>query len=165
MTVRFDRALNQVIRNAQGGVMSGATFSVDPNPRSHSSFSGRIKDGILTIDPGPFAMLGDSPMIQIVRFSHAQLRLQISTDGSVSGIIGGYQPWMDVYFNGAVNKEHDVQGDLPGIYYALKRLADAEPDPATGQMTAISAAYWIKAIPAYHTDGNGKLITQVASAR
>ena len=38
-----------------------------------------------------------------------------------------------------------LAGDVnaPGLYYTLKRLADAYPDPKTGENTAISAAFEI----------------------
>ena len=38
--------------------------------------------------------------------------------------------------------------EVPALYYALKRNADAYPDPVTGQNMYISAAYSVDAIPA-----------------
>ena len=45
--------------------------------------------------------------------------------------------------------ETSVSHDVPGIWYALKRMADAYPDPKTGENTAISTAYRIDAVPAF----------------
>ena len=49
VTVTFDRSLNVLLRDTHGGVLSGATFAIDPDPRSHSVFAGTIKDGIRSI--------------------------------------------------------------------------------------------------------------------
>ena len=49
--------------------------------------------------------------------------------------------------------------DLIGVFYDMKRFADAEPDPITGENTAISAAYFIEAVPAFHVDENGMLLS------
>jgi hypothetical protein len=149
VTVTFDRALNHLIRDVNGKAMRGVTFTIDPSPRSHSVFRGHLRNGELTIDPGPFSMTGDPPVQQIVRFSHTQLRLKFSSDGSAKGLIGGYQPWLDFYYWAAIAGETDSQMNLPGLYYSLRRLADAEPDPKTGLNTAISAAYWIEVVPAF----------------
>ena len=45
--------------------------------------------------------------------------------------------------------------DLIGVFYDLKRFADAAPDPLTGENTAISAAHFIEAVPAFHVNENG----------
>jgi hypothetical protein len=54
--------------------------------------------------------------------------------------------------------------DLIGIFYDLKRFADAAPDPATGENTAISSAYFIEAVPAFHVDGEGSLLAESVGA-
>ena len=43
-----------------------------------------------------------------------------------------------------------MQGiDVPGLYWALRRLADADPDPVTGQNRRISVAWQFTAVPAF----------------
>ena len=46
---------------------------------------------------------------------------------------------------------HQSYGQLssPSLYKAMRRLADGYPDPATGQMTAISSALSVKFVQAY----------------
>ena len=39
--------------------------------------------------------------------------------------------------------------NLPALYYALKRNADFDPDPQTGQNRQISSAYQIEAVRAF----------------
>ncbi|MEE2636863.1 MAG: hypothetical protein VYE68_06480 [Acidobacteriota bacterium] len=158
VTVTFDRSLNVLLRDAHGGVLSGATFVLDLDPRSHNVFAGTIKDRILTIEPGDFYMQGESQFYAVLRFAQAQLRLTMESEGSLTGFIGGYQPWSDYYHYLAIRGENDGQVDLPGVYYAMKRLADGVPDPATGENTAISAAYWLEAVPAFHTTVSGELV-------
>jgi hypothetical protein len=67
-------------------------------------------------------------------------------------MLGGYQPWLPVYWSHAKVGYIDERGfgvDAPALYYALRNAADADPDPVTGQNTAISAAYVIDAVPAF----------------
>ena len=158
VTVTFDRALNVAMRDARGGVLSGATYVVDPDPRSHSVFAGRIEEGVLTVEPGDFSIQGESQFYAILRFTGTRLRLEMADDGSASGIIGGYQPWRDYFHYLAIRGEENAQVDLPGVYYAMKRLADGAPDPETGENTAISAAYWLEAVPAFHATLAGEIV-------
>jgi hypothetical protein len=39
--------------------------------------------------------------------------------------------------------------DLPGFYYALRNMADANPDPKTGMNMSISTTFTVEAVPAY----------------
>lgn len=160
VTVTFDRSLNIVMRDARGGVLPSSTYTIDPDPRSHSEFKGRIEDGILTIEPGDFAMQGESQFYAILRFSNTQLRLEMHDDGTLSGHIGGYQPWIDYFHYLAIRGEGTGQVDIPGTYYAMKRLADADPDPDTGENRAISAAYYIEAAPVFHTSVDGETVAR-----
>ena len=78
--------------------------------------------------------------------------MKIKDDGTVDGIIGGYQPWHPIYFayaGGGLAVEHDIMGNIPGIYHLLRRYADAMPDPETGENAAISASYYFEAVPAF----------------
>ena len=148
VTVTFDRSLDILIRDTKGGVMPGATFMVDPDPRSHSVFKGHIKDQVLTIEPGNFSMQGESQFFPILRFSHTQVRLKLNSDGTLKGLIGGYQPWVDYYQYLSVRSEDQSHVDLPGVYYAFKRMADGPIDPVTGE-GSLSSAYWMEAVPAF----------------
>ena len=158
VTVTFDRALNVAMRDARGGVLSGATYVVDPDPRSHSVFRGRVDDRVLTIEPGDFSIQGESQFYAILRFTGTRLWMRMAEDGSASGIIGGYQPWRDYFHYLAIRGEENAQVDLAGVYYAMRRLADGVPDPETGENTAISAAYFLEAVPAFHATLAGEVV-------
>ncbi len=115
---------------------------------------GKLKGNTLTFDKSfDFRML-QNPLVAPMEFklSRAQLRLKLKDDGSIDGIIGGYLPWSDFYLGLGVQgpgTEYCIAGDIPGIYYLLKKHADADPDPKTGQNMSISAAYYLEAVPAF----------------
>jgi hypothetical protein len=149
VTVTFDRALNVLMRDAQGsGILPGASYTIDPDPRSHNVFKGHLRNQVLTIDPGDLYLQGESPFLTDFRLTHAHVRLKLEPDGSLHGFIGGYEPWLDFYSYLTGYAEGSMV-NMPGVYYAMKRLADAVPDPATGQNTAISATHYIEAVPAH----------------
>jgi hypothetical protein len=158
VTVRFDRALNVLMRDALGAVLPGSSYTIDEDPRSHSEFKGEIVNGVVTVGPGEFLMQGESQFYAVLRLSKARLRVYLKPDGNVYGVLGGYQPWLDYYHYLAIRGEGDGLVDLPGVYNAMKRLADANPDPATGQNRDISAAYYIEAAPVFHTNVAGRVV-------
>ncbi len=93
-----------------------------------------------------------------VLFHKGKLRLVLHADGTLDGLAGGYRDWRDIYardtFNspsdGATRETYYHQNQI-GMYYALKRNADAMPDK-DGHNTAISAAFRFTAVPAYAVD-------------
>ncbi len=79
-------------------------------------------------------------------------RIEGKPDGTADAVLGGYQPWMDIYGSMALPGAGNETGnalDTATFYVMLKKHADASPDPKTGQNMEISAAYQIEAIPAY----------------
>ena len=157
VTVTFDRSLDILMRNRHGGVLVGSSYTVDPDLRNHSVFKGHIKDQVLTIEPGNFFMQGESQFYALLRFTNTNLRLKMIPDGNLAGIIGGYQPWLDYFHYVSIRGEEDSEVDIPGVYYAMRRLADGVPD-ANGQNTAISAAYYLEAVPVYVLARTGAIV-------
>lgn len=152
VTVRITRALEPPTKDSAGNVETDLTFTADPNSRWQNVVHGRIKDGVLTTDTFEMNMLGDPFWIQEFHFKEARLRLKIAADGNLTGVLGGYHAWFPFYWQyGAGGWGVDATNniDLPGYYYALKKSADAYPDPKTGQNTAISSAWSIEAVPAF----------------
>jgi hypothetical protein len=146
------RALNPVVRNVSGNVQADMTFQVDPDTRMHKKVHARIKDGVLYTDTFDLFMIVD-PFIQPeYRFKRAKLRLTLNPDGTAKGILGGYTNWDQAYINfafGGSTNEGMLSLDMPGIYYALRHMADGDPDPKTGMNTTISSAFTIEAVPAF----------------
>lgn len=166
VTVGIYRATGPTTRNASGDPQADMTFRIDPNPRMQNVMHGKIKDGVLITDRFDFDMLQD-PILGVAEyiFKDAKLRLTLNPDGSLKGILGGYTPWKTIYVSlavgGSVN-ELNLSIDMPGSYYALKRLADAYPDPKTGENAFISSGYRIEAIPAFLVHPQDTRVSQAA---
>jgi len=128
------------------------TFKVNPSPQSQNVVKAKIVDGVVYTDTFEFYMTGDPLAIADYDLGRAKLRLTMKEDGGLDGIVGGYQSWRTIYSGfalpGATN-EINLSVDIPGIYYALRRLADGDPDPETGENTTISTAYSMTGIPAF----------------
>ena len=153
VTVTFDRALEHVSLNARSETASDVTFRADSDQRWHNVFRGMLKDGLVTTTmPVDFHMLSDPYFIHEFTFRRPHLRLLIKSDGNLEGVIGGYQPWLPIYFSfggTSIALECCAGVDYVGLFYTLRRLADGDPDPKTGQNASISTAYRIEAVPAF----------------
>ena len=167
VTVTFDRALEHLRSNIDGTPRADSTYRIDTDPRSHNVLHGKLKGDSLTFDQAFDFHMMQNPLIAPAEFtlSRAHLRLKMKPDGSITGIVGGYLPWSDFYLGLGVQgpgTEVCISGDIPGIYYLLKKHADADPDPKTGQNMSISAAYYLEAVPAFIAPEGAK---RSASAR
>lgn len=153
VTITFDRALEHLVFSSGGEATADVTYRVDSDPRSHHTFDGQIKAGVITITkPAYLQMLQDPLSTPTFTLLNTHLRLAIQPDGRVNGFLGGYQPWREYYFGlaqGGLSFEGNIISDIPGSYHALKRLADGNPDPKTGENTTISAAYHIEGVPVF----------------
>jgi hypothetical protein len=153
VTVTFDRALERITRDASGAAaQADMTYQIDPDPRSHNVLKGHLKGNVVTIEPTDFKMVLDPYLLPEVAMTQTHLRLTINPDGTARALLGGYQS-VAMYYYGMSNqsyiKEYAASIDVPAVYYALKRNADADPDPKTGENRRISSAYVIEAVPAF----------------
>lgn len=153
VTVAIDRSLDYVRSNSDGTPRFDVAYRIDPDARSHNSFRGEIKNGVVTITEHGNLRLLQNPMVEPeLRLSNLHLRLELKGNRAARGFMAGYQPWHPIYWGLAglsFGGEQQVTGDIPGFYYLMKRYADADPDPATGQNRAISVTYYIEAVPAF----------------
>jgi len=157
VTVRIDRALERITRDASGdSVQADMTYRIDPDPRLRNTLPGRIEKGVVTLaEPAEIRITLDPYIIPELHFLQARLRLELKPDGRLLGLVGGYQPWFNLYYSKANQgyvREYAASLDVPALYYALKRNADYDPDPKTGENRAISSAYVIEAVPAFAID-------------
>ncbi len=166
--IHFNRALEFVKSDSNGQARADMTYRVSPDPRSQNVFRGEIRDGMIHItEHGTLNLLQDPLVFPEFTLHNTHLRLKLRDDGSVEGLLGGYQPWQPIYFayaGGGWAVEHDILGNIPGIYHLLRRHADAMPDPDTGQNMAISATYYFEAVPAF-VAGPGPRDIESASAQ
>ena len=152
VTVAFYRAQERAQSDSNGGMLGGLSFHIDPNPRWHNIMHGKIKNGVVTTEPTNLNIATDPFVMPEHKFTRARLRLQIAANGNMKGRLGAYHAWYPYYWMygvGTWGVEATNNIDLPGLYYALKRAADADPDPKTGENTSISLAYQIDAVPAF----------------
>lgn len=153
VTVVFNRALEHLRFNSNGSARHDMAYRNDPDPRSHNSFRGEIRNGTVRVtEHGNLRLLQNPLGAPELRLSNFNFRLTLKADRTARGFMGGYQPWEAVYWSMAnlgPGGETQITGDIPAFYHLLKRYADADPDPSTGQNRAISATYFIEAVPAF----------------
>jgi hypothetical protein len=167
VTVTIYRGLDRLLTDATGNqVMPGGSQRIDARfgkmfiKRLH----GRIVEGVLTTLPVdelvlPWTTL-DGPPTETIRDARFRLRL---TPTSAEGLIGGYadvESWYRLLLRND-STHHLSNGQISGIslYKALRRLADAHPDPKTGAMTAISAALDAKMVQVFIQHPHGDAVT------
>ncbi len=153
--------------DAKGEVRRDTTQHISKDVRFHNVVHGTMKDGVITTDTFNLNLLGDPLWVPEFHFRDAKLRLEVLPNGDLKGIVGGYQDLKTMYYNtvkSGILFETTNAASCPGVYYAMKRLADGYPDPKTGECTAISTAYAIEAIPAFVLHPPGEAKTKTAQA-
>jgi hypothetical protein len=144
-----------------GNVVRDVSFRV-VKTQQYSKLKASIRNGVLETEQQDVRMpafsWGETNRGEVL-FQKGRVRLTMNKSGGLSGLVGGYRDWRDVYgkdtFNvpsGGATRETYYHQNQIAMYYALKRNADAMPDPRTGQNTAISAAFRFTAKPAFVVD-------------
>jgi hypothetical protein len=170
-TIVFDRALEHASWDANSNTRRDMTYRVDSDPRSHTELKGSIKNKVFHASTDQeLTMVGDLLVMPYLSLKKANVRIKILDDGGLDGFVGGFQDWKEVLFPigaGGNAFEMNVQHDIPGIYYLLKKNADAYPDPKTGENTHISAAWRIEAVPSFNIPANkpGKVQADAGSSK
>lgn len=153
--VTFFYSTDQLRRSPAKVALGDFTFSVTGNPEYAQDFMrvrGRIVDGVILTETAqqPFHMhesFGiESTLIQ------PKLRLQITEDGGLKGVVGGYLDWRKrVIFQifRSSDYENTIGFQIPAIYNAMKRAADGLKNSATGDYDGISAAFEIEGVAAF----------------
>lgn len=151
--VEFNRAYEHPVSNVDGTPRADVTYRMDPDRRSHNTLKGEMRDGQIYMTAAQdFRMQKNPLVVQNFELKGAKMRLRIKRDGTLSGYVGGYQRWADLYqMLGAPGSslETEVVGDIPGLYWLLRKNADAAPDPKSGLNTLISATWYLEAVPAF----------------
>ncbi|HCX14864.1 MAG TPA: hypothetical protein DGZ24_06060 [Rhodospirillaceae bacterium] len=152
--VRVVRAKEPIRRNGMGLPQSDMTYTVDPDPRMAKNIArGKIENGVFVSEaPIDFFMVGEAFGQAEYAMREARYRFNLKDERHLTGIVGGYHNWRTIYVSwalGGLTYEVNASFDIPGLYYALRKTADAYPDPETGENTHISTAYWFDAVPAF----------------
>lgn len=167
VTVTIYRGLDRLLTDATGSkVMAGGSQRVDTRWGASliQQTQGKIVDAVLTTEPVnkmviPWMNLG-VPTFQIIRDMRLQLTL---TPTGAEGLLAGYAD-VDTWYKQLIRNDsthHLSNGQISGIslYKALRRLADAYPDPDTGANTAISTALDVKLTQVFivHPEERGEM--------
>jgi hypothetical protein len=150
--VTITGGLDRVVADAGGDrYVPGGTQRVDTRwaKKFTQHLKGKIVNGVLTTTPVAVLKMRDTrnrtPEEDLFRDGRLQLKL---TPDRAEGIAAGYVDINRFYFN--FNKEFNTfvqaygRTDAHGMYKKMVALADAYPDPKTGQNTAISGAMLMK---------------------
>jgi len=152
VTVTLYRGLDRLLTDATGSkAMPGGSQRVDMRwgAKLVRRTEGKIIDSVLTTEPIPKAVIPwmnlNVPTFQIFRDMRFELKL---TPTGAEGLIAAYAD-VDTYHSQLIRNDsthHLSNGQISGIslYKALRRFADAYPDPETGANTAISTALDVK---------------------
>jgi hypothetical protein len=165
VTVTIYRGLDRLLTDAAGKtVLPGGTQRIDTRwgKRLIQQTKGQINAGVLTTIPTaemiiPWQNLS-VPSFQLIR--DMRLQLKISPTGA-QGLLAGYAD-VDTWYRQLIRNDsthHLSNGQISAIslYKALRRFADAYPDPNTGANTAISTALDAKFTQVFiqHPQGDG----------
>lgn len=153
VTVGFYMSGDKLVKDGNGEVARDYTFSIKPS-KLEGIMKARTQNAVIeSVGATPEFWMRDPGSTRDLQLLRARLKLQMKPDGTLSGYLGGYRPWMPVY-TALVNARGpvvEVLGwiEIPSIYYALKRNADYSPAGPKGEKTHISYAMRVNAIPAY----------------
>ncbi len=140
-------------KSASGArILADYTFRLTSEPEFTHYFTqlrGRIRNGVIETEPvAQFQMhLGIDTELTL---EQARMRLEIMPDGTLKGIVAGYEDWRKIMaMNGNSNSEFHYGYQAPAMYNAFKRFADGMKDPATGHCNGISVTYDMEGTPAF----------------
>jgi hypothetical protein len=158
-------------RNATGSqILPDYTFAVSENPEFTQNFArlhGRIVNGVVVTDATKRLPIDEGGEQRIVLVD-ARMRLRFMPDGTMKGVVAGYEDWRELMnFWGAAGGgfEAGMGYKCPGVYNALKRAADGLKDPQTGEYNGISEAFDIEGVPAFIPPGQNDTLLARAKMR
>ena len=162
--------------DSAGKFVWNASFTVsDKFPRERNVLHGKIVNGVLTTNEQDIKLTqtwGQSAQRDLrgIRsrwdLRDGRLRLKFQPDGTLKGMVGGYQPIDHVGISpqlGGMGSAMVAGIDCAGEYNTIKKLADGLRDPKTGQCMGISTAIEMFAVPAFVNDVPGVQKQKVAS--
>ncbi len=137
-----------------GSLMDAASLSITDDPRHRNVMPARITEGVVHAETDELRLDFRGQFLEsefVLR--DVRIRLELLADGNLRGLVGGY--WDIDGFYDTYGRQASRLGAItlgfrcPGLRGALRQLADAYPDPETGQCTAISTAFRMAGIPAF----------------
>lgn len=168
--VGFYHSGDKIVRDAMGNVATDYTFTIKPHARQEAIFKGYSKNGKITAQGVGNVVLrnpGGDPELPLLK---SKLEFEMKEDGKLTGLIGGYRPWLPVYKGWVAGRGAVIEVltwvEMPDVYYALRRYADYSPSGPGGEKTHISFAMMVDALPAFVMEPDGaQQVAQVKSYR
>ena len=165
VTVIYANTADRPVTDNNGRFLRGISYSVSTEaPRNRNVLKGRIVDGVLETEPTDIVLTqtwgqGGARDIRGHRtkytFKKGRLRLAFQSDGSLTGMLGGYRPIFEEIQSpalGGTGSAVVAAIDCASNLATLRKMADGIRDPRTGQCTAASSAMQVNAIPAFVSD-------------
>jgi len=153
--VIFGRATQHLLRDATSGTLRDATYIVDPASKTHDVLEGEIKGGVLTIEPHHIYLEGELPFYMDIELDNGHMRISRQSDGKLIGYMGGFTDWKRYAYMSTARPFQDAAA-IEG-YHALKKMADADPDPSTGFRWVAASGLAALAFP----DANGPVVAEL----
>ena len=149
--VAFYSSPDKPTADATGNIASGASYAITADERHRTVTRGHIVDGVLITEAADLRLGLDLYYVHTEYFIRgAVFRLELHSDHSASGIMGGYEDIETLYSmvsqGGGLGTTEGLT--CPGYWHALHRWADGFPD-ASGHASAISTARSVTAVPAF----------------
>lgn len=165
-TLSFKTSKDPLVRDAMGGIAKDYSFRIDDKPEFESTVPVTITNGIVEIAEQQTFVLKDWKHRIPLTLQQGKLRFEMTEDDKLVGMVAGYRDWklQWQYWSNYI-PEIVVKLDMPSYWYNLRRYADGIPDPATGEMTAVSSVYNIWAVPAFSVDGINLTSVNTVGAR
>ena len=151
--IGFYDSADKMVRDGMGNVASDYTFAIQPDRVHEAVFAGQTRNGRLTGKAEGSVNLRNPGYDRDLPLLESQVDFQMHENGTLTGMIGGYRPWLPVYKGWVAGRGPVIEVltwvRLPDVYYALERHADYSPTGPGGDKTHISFALRVDAIPAF----------------
>lgn len=149
VSIAIYKSADRFIKDGTGEPLPDATMRADKAAVTFQAKThGKIVNGVLITEPADVRLV-QNPGDYFIKGARFQISLDPS--GYAEGILAGYYD-ADAFWN-SWKKQGGQQRELgftcPALYDALHRLADGYKDLQTGQCTAVSSAFRIKAVKTF----------------
>jgi hypothetical protein len=139
--------------DSQENGLPNASLTATDNPRWRNDVKGRIENGVLKTDSFDLLLKFGYRTGTEYDLKGARLELNLLPDGNAEGTLAGYYDIDEIYRAMFRDRFGEVQAPYgytcPAVHRALAENADGYPDPDSGNCTAISTAFTVKAMPAF----------------
>lgn len=151
--VTFFYSGDPVGKNSAGtDVLPDFTFRTHTSPqytRGFRRWQAKIVNGEI-VTPQIDVMPMNIPLGGIFDLRQAAMRLKMQPDGTLKGVLAGYQDWRNlVTMNANSQQESLYGGDVNAMYNAMKKAADGLWNPVTKQFDGVSTVFDVEGLPAF----------------